>query len=182
MSTVFFDVDTQLDFICPAGALPVPGAEAIVKPLAELTRFAAAHHIQVVSTMDAHPEDDPEFRIWKPHCIAGTAGQQKLACTLLNRAEPPQIIIEKQHINCFTNPDLRPLLDRLKPESYVVYGVVTEICVQSAAFELLQTGARVELVTDAIKSLDPVRETDFLERFRAQGGLTLECNQVLARG
>ena len=180
MSTVFFDVDTQLDFICPAGALPVPGAEHIVKQLAELTRFAAANHIQVVSTMDAHPENDQEFKTWKPHCVAGTAGQQKVACTLLNRADPPQIIIEKQHIDCFTNPDLRPLLDRLNADRYVVYGVVAEICVQSAAFDLLKTGARVELVTDAIKSLDPVNEKNFLERFRARGGLTLECNQVLA--
>ena len=27
MKTVFFDIDTQIDFVFPAGALYVPGAE-----------------------------------------------------------------------------------------------------------------------------------------------------------
>ena len=41
MKTVFFDVDTQLDFLYPAGALYVPGAERIVPAIARLNRFAA---------------------------------------------------------------------------------------------------------------------------------------------
>jgi nicotinamidase/pyrazinamidase len=36
--TVFFDVDTQLDFLYPAGALHVPGAESIVPQVAALIR------------------------------------------------------------------------------------------------------------------------------------------------
>ena len=34
MKTVFFDIDTQLDFLYPAGALYVPGAERIVPAIA----------------------------------------------------------------------------------------------------------------------------------------------------
>src|ERR1700761_5099828 len=85
MKTVFFDVDTQLDFLYPAGALYVPGAETIVKTLAELTNYAATNGIQIVSTMDAHAEDDPEFRTWKPHCVVATTGQHKAAVTLLSK-------------------------------------------------------------------------------------------------
>ena len=182
MKTVFFDVDTQLDFVYPAGALAVPGAEEILKQLTELTQFAAANHIQIISTVDAHTEDDPEFKIWKPHCVVGAAGQQKIAGTLASAADPPQIIFEKQQIDAFASPSLRPLLETIKADHYVVYGVVTEYCVQSVAFGLLDLGARVELVTDAIKSLDPSCEQDVLQRFRARGGLTLETHQVLARG
>src|ERR1041385_6607139 len=85
MKTVFFDVDTQLDFLYPAGALYVPGAESIVAQVAALNQYAAGHGFSVVSTMDAHSEDDPEFRDWPPHCVAGTAGQQKPAATLLEK-------------------------------------------------------------------------------------------------
>lgn len=188
MKTVFFDVDTQLDFLFPAGALSVPGAEAIVKPLNALTSFAGAKHIQIISTADAHTEDDPEFKAWKPHCVSGTTGQQKTAGTLLGQriilstapdsldgirsrlADAPQIIVEKQMLDCFTNQHLRPLLDFLRADRYVVYGVVTEYCVRCAAFGLLETGARVELVTDAIKSLNTAKEREMLERFQAQGG------------
>ena len=73
MKTVFFDIDTQIDFVYPAGALYVPGAERIVPVIAELNRRAAL----VISTMDAHSEDDPEFQIYPHHCVVGTAGQQK---------------------------------------------------------------------------------------------------------
>ena len=81
-----FDVDTQLDFLFPAGALAVPGAEGIVPVLGALTRFAQSRGIQIISTVDAHTEDDPEFKIWKPHCVAGTAGQAKTSGTMLTGA------------------------------------------------------------------------------------------------
>ena len=40
MKTVFVDVDTQIDFLFPAGALYVPGAEALVPKIAALNRYA----------------------------------------------------------------------------------------------------------------------------------------------
>ena len=43
--TIFFDVDTQIDFLYPAGALYVPGAEQIVGNVARLNRFAAAQRL-----------------------------------------------------------------------------------------------------------------------------------------
>ncbi|MBV8811510.1 MAG: cysteine hydrolase family protein [Acidobacteriaceae bacterium] len=188
MRTVFFDVDTQLDFLFPAGALAVPGAETIVKSLGELTSFAAAKGIQIVSTADAHPENDPEFAVWKPHCIVGTTGQQKVAATTLARPSilpsapdsfrelqeqllaAPQIIVEKQDFDCFTNPNLGPLLESLRADRFVVYGVATEHCVRCGIFGLLRTGVRVELVTDAIKSLVSGKEKEILDDFVANGG------------
>jgi nicotinamidase/pyrazinamidase len=83
MKTVFFDIDSQLDFLYPAGALYVPHAERIIPAIARLNRFAASHGIPVVSTTDAHTEDDPEFSVWPPHCIAGTWGQRKAEAKLV---------------------------------------------------------------------------------------------------
>ena len=181
MKTIFFDVDTQLDFVFPAGALAVPGAENIVDNLGKLTRYAASHSHQIISTADAHTEDDPEFKVWKPHCVAGTVGQQKCAVALLPQAQAlnqnlqdfvsvPQIIVEKQMLDCFTNPNLLPLLRSLAADRYVVYGVVSEYCVKCAALGLLDTGARVNLVSDAIRTLDPSAERALVEEFIARGG------------
>jgi len=190
--TVFFDVDTQLDFLYPAGALSVPGAEKIVPALARLTRFAADNRIQIVSTADAHSENDPEFKAWKPHCVVGTVGQQRAAATLLSQpavitstpgarvADATQIIVEKQNVDCFTNPNLRPLLDRLGATRYLVYGVVSEVCVRYAAFGLLETGARVEIITDAIKAIDDGKERETVERFQSQGGRLTTVDRALA--
>lgn len=191
MNTVFFDVDTQLDFLYPAGALYVPGAESIVPRVAALNRYAAEHGIPVVSTMDAHTENDPEFRDWPPHCIAGTAGQQKPAATLLeprtvirstredfDLKDARQILLEKQSVDCFTNANLPALLDQLNAKSCVVYGVATEICVKIAALGLLKSGRRVQLVTDAVRSLDDTKCTPFLQDFAAAGGEITTVQQM----
>ena len=174
MKTVFFDIDTQIDFVYPAGALYVPGAERIVPVVAELNRRAPL----VISTMDAHSEDDPEFQIYPHHCVIATAGQQKPSITLCEkrstipaRAEGvQQLILEKQKLDCFTNPNLRPLLAELDADRYVVYGVVSEICVRVAAFGLLNTGKRVELVTDAVMALDEGGAKQMFADFTAEGG------------
>jgi nicotinamidase/pyrazinamidase len=182
MKTVFFDVDTQIDFVYPAGSLYVPGAECILPAVAELNRRAPL----VISTVDAHAEDDPEFKIYPHHCVVGTTGQQKPASTLLDqRATIPaapegirQLILEKQKFDCFSNPHLLPLLTKLGAERYVVYGVVTEICVRCAAFGLLETGKRVELVTDTVKSLDEAAAQKMFAEFTAAGGVLTRAREI----
>ena len=164
MSTFFIDVDTQLDFLYPAGALYVPGAERIVPTVARLNRYAAANGNTVISTTDAHTEQDPEFQIWPHHCVAGTWGQRKAEQTLLgNRMVipnrdvkievAPQIILEKQTVDAFQAPNLARLIERLDADRFVVYGVVTEICVLYAVRGLLKLGKPVTVVTDAVETL-----------------------------
>jgi nicotinamidase/pyrazinamidase len=194
MKTVFFDVDTQIDFLYPAGALYVPGAERIVPIVAGLNRFAAERGIPVISTTDAHAEDDPEFRQWPPHCVKGTLGQRKPEETLLEpRLVVPstqgafpvegaaQIILEKQALDCFTNPNLPAILDRLGAEHAVVYGVVTEYCVRACALGLLARGRAVEVVTDAIQTLKEEDGRRALEEVQAAGGRLTNLGDVLAR-
>lgn len=171
MNTVFIDVDTQLDFLCPAGALYAPGAEKIAPALAALTSYAAQHGIKIVSTVDAHTENDPEFQIWKPHCVAGTAGQQKISSSLLEKrcvipnegqfdaaaaGASQQVIVEKQTVDPFTNAHLVSVVQSLSPCRFVVYGLVTEVCIHHAVLGLLRHNPSVEIVTDAIR---PFSET-----------------------
>ena len=52
-----------------------------------------------------------------------------------------QILLEKQTFDCFTNVNLAGSLEQLRAERYLVYGVVTEICVKLAAWGLLKTGS-----------------------------------------
>lgn len=184
MKTVFFDIDTQIDFLYPAGALYVPGAETIVPWIARLNRAAPL----LISTMDSHAEDDPEFRIYPHHCVAGTLGQRKPQATLLHDRAPldgrsrqaRQLIVEKQALDCFTNQHLRPCLNEWNAERYVIYGVVTELCVRCAAFGLLKTGRRVEIITDAVRSLNDVDSQNMLGAFTAAGGFLTTAAVVLA--
>jgi nicotinamidase/pyrazinamidase len=195
MRTVFFDIDTQLDFLYPAGALYVPRAERIVPAIAHLNRVAAQRGMPVISTTDAHLEDDVEFKTWPRHCVAGTIGQHKAESTLLekrvvipNRAcdlagamaidGAQQIIVEKQTVDAFTAINLGEILAQLQADRYVIYGVVTEICVLYAARGLLKTGKPVVVVTDAIEGLKAEESARALEEIRAGGGTLATTGQV----
>jgi nicotinamidase/pyrazinamidase len=193
MRTVFVDVDTQLDFLFPAGALYVPGAERILPALGQLNRYAEAHGIPLLSTADAHAENDPEFAAWPPHCVAGTLGQRKPAATLLeNRAVIPnrevstafdrasQYIVEKQTIDVFETQTVRRVLDLLCADRYVVYGVVTEICVISAVRGLLESGKQVVVVADAIQALSAAKAAQALEEILGVGGSITTTSEILA--
>ncbi|HWP85606.1 MAG TPA: isochorismatase family cysteine hydrolase [Terriglobia bacterium] len=168
---VFVDVDTQNDFLLPAGKLYVPGGENLLPTLRRLRDFAAQHSIPILSTADAHATDDAEFRQWPPHCLRQTSGQLKVPETLLPNylvvprereaeisedelSRYPQFIVEKNQLDAFTSPQMKALVLRLAAEQYVVYGVATEYCVRLAALGLRNLGQRVALLTDAVQGID----------------------------
>ena len=76
MKVVFWDVDTQIDFMEPAGKLYVPGAEEIRLNLAYLTNMGSG--VRLSGSVDAHAPHDPEFNEWPEHCVYGTPGQLKI--------------------------------------------------------------------------------------------------------
>lgn len=167
----------------PSGALYVPGAEKVIENVAALNRQAAAAGETVIATMDAHAEDDVEFKIWPRHCVKGSLGQRKVAATMLEGAvtvaneQGPvsvvgarQILLEKQTVDCFTNIHLLGILEQLGAARYIVYGVATDICVMHAALGLLQTNKRVAIVQNAVRELDEERMRAFFANFAAAGG------------
>lgn len=164
----FFDVDTQIDFMEADGKLYVPHAENIIPNLVRLMEYARERHIPVLSSADAHAPDDPEFKLWPPHCVAGTRGQQHIKETSLPGAMivpmrsgpfvppekwPPQIILEKDVYATAANPNFEVILKVLGPRRYVVFGVATEYCVRADVLALRERNIPVELVVDAIKAI-----------------------------
>ena len=112
----FFDIDTQIDFVFPAGALYTPGAERVIPAVAALNRYAAEHGIPLISTMCAHPENAEEFQVWPPHCVMVRWASKSPAATLL-ADKAKQIFIEKDDLDLFSNPAVLPLLDTRRSTS-----------------------------------------------------------------
>jgi nicotinamidase/pyrazinamidase len=181
--TILFDVDTQVDFLYPVGALYVPGAEKILPSLAKLYALGTP----VIATADAHADQDPEFAQWPPHCVAGTLGQKKPpetvrgdALTAPNQAgdlpagwqQASQVIVEKQTLDVFETQTIERVLAGRQAKRYLLCGVVTEICVVRAARGLLERGCRIEVVTDAIAALDPAAGQATLDEL-VRAGATL---------
>ena len=191
MRTVCFDIDTQMDFMTPAGALAVPGAEKLIPAIAAMNQRAWERGEVVVSTVDAHAENDPEFRVWPAHCVNGTLGQAKPEATLhrgrvvvanevgVELADAAQYVVEKQALDCFTNVRLGALLERLGARRYVVYGVVTEYCVRCAVMGLLGRGARVEMVVDGVMALSEGEGRKTIDGLVAAGGVLTTVAEVV---
>jgi nicotinamidase/pyrazinamidase len=181
---VFFDVDTQVDFMCPTGKLYVPGAEKIVPNLQRLMNWARENDVPVISSADAHSPNDPEFKHWPPHCVLGTPGQQRIPETQFpgpvvipcrpGAFQPParfagQFVLEKATYSTEDNPNFDALLRALGPRRAVLFGVVTEYCVRANALALRQRGFPVDLVSDAIKCLSEEGGGKALEEMAAAG-------------
>lgn len=194
-SILFWDVDTQADFIYPGGKLYVPGAELIVPTLKRLAEWASKNGVLVVASTCAHQKDDAEFTQFPPHCLVGTPGQQKIPETRLTNAlvvpnrhvqvlpnllSYQQIILEKQQLDVFSNPNTDEVLDQLgSVHEVVLYGVVTEICVAHAARELVRRGYQLRVVTDATRHLDHIKAQNFLGEIRRSGGKLVSAGELL---
>ena len=194
MKNIFFmDIDTQRDFMLRDGALYVPGADRMIPKLRRLFDFAKKNDITILSTMDAHTADDPEFQQFPPHCVQGTEGQKKLDDTLLPKPllfpnkpidrnlmdavkKHQQIIVEKQTLDVYGNPICEKLL-RVLPPHAIVFGVATDYCVKTACLGARRLGVKVALITDAIKAITLKGEKEALEEMRRAGVefITLEA-------
>ena len=166
---VFLDIDTQVDFMHPHGALYVPQAEQIIPKLDELMNFARQERILVLSTADAHPANDPSFAEWPPHCVIGTSGQKRIPQTsfTLPRVirnipgdfQPPversgQMIIEKTDYDVTRNPNFGALLKSIGRCRVVAFGVATDYCVKASVLSLRKLGVPVDLVQDAVRGVN----------------------------
>ncbi len=190
--TLFFDVDTQIDFVFPAGSLYVPGAARLIPLIARLNALAEATGGLVVSTVDAHPENDSEFTEYAAHCIRGTAAQRKPESTLLvpritlpeGAAVIPsldrisQVLLEKTAVDCFRNRNLLRLLTGLGAPRCFVYGVAAEVAVHHAAKGLLRFGCEVHLVTDAIQEINAPIARHAQADFVRDGGHLVESTAL----
>lgn len=205
MRLVFWEVDAQADFMLPGGKLYVPGAEKIIPNLNRLVEAARQGRVLLISSADAHQLDDPEFRDWPPHCVKGTPGAElvpeaRTARQLVVPNQPgldfpgdlgayQQILLEKNTLDVFDNPNMDALLAQLsvsgkpaddsKPACFV-FGVVTEHCVRCAADGLLRRGYQVSIVEDTIQSLDEKKGREVLDQLQSHGARLITTEEALA--
>jgi nicotinamidase/pyrazinamidase len=207
---IFWDVDTQYDFMKADGKLYVPGAEEIIPNLRRLTDYAHGHGIRIVASADDHVPGHPEISDapdWKttfpPHCLRGTPGQRKIPETALldplviepARADPAalaarvrahrgDILFHKHRFDVFTNENVGPVLDVLAPDDIVLYGVATDVCDKAAVEGLLarRPETRLFVVTDAVKGIDREWSEQLLKEWGERGVRLVKTKEVVEEG
>lgn len=177
---LFWNVDTQIDFMSAQGKLYAPGAERIQPILRKITGLAKANNIQVVNTADYHYSnskelsDSPNFiNTFPPHCMANTPGAEYVEETkpdepyseffwnkmysedeIRSFISRRNIIIRKDAFDVFEgNPNTEAILSMIAPQEIFVYGVTTNVCVNCAVVGLARRKKNVYVIDDAIKEL-----------------------------
>jgi nicotinamidase/pyrazinamidase len=205
---IFWDVDTQVDFMKSDGKLYVPDSEAIIPTLRQLTEHAHNRRIRIVASADDHVpghrelSDHPNFTETFPeHCMRGTPGQQKIAETTLQhplviepepldpavigaraRSHDGDILFLKHWFDVFTNPNVLPVVDALAPARVILYGVALDVCDRYAIEGLLfhRPDIRLALVTDAARAINPETGAGLQREWERRGVQMLTARQVLA--
>ena len=193
--TVFVDIDTQFDFMNPRGNLYVPDAEDIIDNIKKLFDYAKEHKIKILSSIDAHTVDDPEFNLFPAHCVKGTPGNQKIEAstcndniTIENREQEitesimdhDQIIVESQTFDIFESTNTDKIVKKLDVQNFVVFGVATDYCVKAAVLGLLKRGYNVSLVTDATTAITIKGEEQSLNEMKDAGAVYTTTKDVIA--
>jgi nicotinamidase/pyrazinamidase len=209
---IFWDVDTQYDFMKADGRLYVPDAEQVIPNLKKLTDYAHGHGIRIVASADDHVREHAEISDtpdWKttfpPHCLRGTPGQKKIPETALRnplviepepapgdgtvladrvRAHRGDILFHKHRFDVFTNANVLPVLDVLDPNDVVLYGVALDVCDKYAIEGLLEHRPQVRLfaVVDAMKPIDRDAAEHLLKEWGEEGVRQVKTSEVVVGG
>ncbi len=177
---LFWNVDTQIDFVYPRGKLYVEGAEDLRPKWKELTNLAKEKSIRVVNTADYHfpnsaeLDASPDFiNTFPEHCMVNSRGADFIKETepedpvffdwnrkylitpeLFGKNLHRNIIIRKDAFDVFAgNPLSETIVKYLNPDTVIVYGVTTNVGVNAAVKGLIKRVKKVFVVKDAIKEL-----------------------------
>jgi nicotinamidase/pyrazinamidase len=204
-TTIFYDVDTQRDFLLPDGKFYIPGAEKIIPTLEALTNLAREQKVRIVCSMDCHNPNDPMLKSnggpYPDHCIVDTPGQRKIDQTaplnpifLKNKEYSPAeiqqvldhegeiIFLRQQFDRLANNAHVRTIM-RLILQPYrdiVAYGVYAELCVDRLISSLLGVGPKVTIVRDAVVSPD-ADVMQLVEKWRQEGVSAITFNELKTR-
>jgi len=99
---------------------------------------------------DNHDPDDLEFKMFPPHCIAGTPEAEVIPELTKYSGD----IIPKKRYSAFFNTPLEEKLKKLKPDKLIVCGVLTDICVMHTVADARNRDYNVEVPVDCVAALD----------------------------
>ena len=184
--TALIVVDVQNDFADPAGGLSMADGDAVVPVINKEIARAQEAGARVVYTADWHPESTPHFAkdggIWPVHCVSGTWGAEFHPDLVVDGPVVRKGTNGEDGYSGFTMKDpesdetmpteLAQLLRDWEVTRVVVTGLATDYCVKATALDGITEGFTVELITDAVRSVDLVEGDGAaaLEEVEAAGG------------
>jgi len=125
-------------------------ARRIIPNVQKLLELGLARGARIFFVCDNHDPDDLEFKMFPPHCIAGTVEAEVIP----ELAKYPGEIIAKKRYSGFYNTRLDEKLKELSPEKLIICGTLTNICVLHTTADARNRDYPVEVPIDCVASND----------------------------
>ena len=134
-------------------------ARSIIPNIQGLLERELAWGAKVFYICDHHDPDDLEFKMFPPHCIAGTTEAEVIPELAKYEGE----IIPKRRYSGFYGTNLEDKLLKLKPEKLIICGVLTNICVMHTTADARNRDYEVEIPVNCVASPDEAAHRFALE-------------------
>ncbi len=121
---------------------------------------------------DNHAPDDAEFRMWPAHCVVGSE-ETEIVPELADLVRPGSVLTKTRYSG-FYGTDLDARLAALRPDTVVVLGVCTDICVYHTAADARARDYAVVVPADCVATFDPQAHDFALDHLRRVLGATVE--------
>jgi len=125
-------------------------ARGIIPNIQHLLEKELAQGSKVFFICDNHAPDDLEFKMFPPHCIAGSVEAEVIP----ELARFPGEVIPKRRYSGFFGTQLEAKLNQLKPDKLIICGVLTNICVMHTVADARNRDYEVEVPIDGVASPD----------------------------
>jgi len=125
-------------------------ARRIIPNVQALLEQELARGSRVLFLNDCHDPDDLEFRMFPPHCVAGTLEAEVIP----ELARYPGEVIPKKRFSAFYGTSLEQRLLELGPDKIIIAGVCTDICVCHTVCDARNRDYEVEVPVDCVASFD----------------------------
>lgn len=195
---LLLDIETQRDFFARGGHCFNEKSAAAAGNIYDLFDWARISRIPVISTvlrLRRPPMVSPDAPAC---CIEGTAGERKLARTILyNRIAfgtrattdlPPdvldtysQVIFEKRHTDIFAHSRAERLISELSPTTIIICGAGIARGIIEAVLGLRKREFSVIVAADAVLGISGDRNSMACTKIKAKGAILLPTRKIIAR-
>jgi nicotinamidase-related amidase len=199
---LFVDLDLQEDLFSEEAPLKLVNRELALKAILETARELGRLGLPLLSGLDAHEADDPEFGAGlRLHCLKDTPGARRISA-LWKRAVPvipstgkrqpwPDmseirtrgggLILEKRALDLFSNVALREILRNWEVRELILFGALLEHDVLATALSARTLGYEVTVLNDACGYLDAAAAEASRAELRRRGSKVEYVPEVLGR-
>jgi nicotinamidase/pyrazinamidase len=156
-------IDMLVGF-CRRGNLASPRYDPMVPRMRDHLAAAEAEGVPLIFLVDTHVPDDPEFKMFPPHCVEGS-GEDEVIPELQEFADRGTVV-RKHTFSGFRGTRLGEVLDSLHPDVIEVAGVCTDICVLHTVYDLKVRGYDVLVHERLVETYDaPGHDAGEFNRF-----------------